>query len=51
MIYRVEDKNNNRLNGRMMNCFRRFMDDMELMELNLHGRLYTWSNEMDFRAN
>lgn len=47
MIYRAADKNNHRLNQRMMSHFRRFLDDMELQELHLHGRLYTWSNERD----
>lgn len=42
LIYKADDKNNSRLNRRMMNLFRCFLDDMEL---NLHSRLYTWSNE------
>lgn len=28
-----------------MGRFRRFLNDLELKELNLSGRLYTWSNE------
>ena len=28
-----------------MNSFRTFIDDLELQELHLRGRLYTWSNE------
>jgi hypothetical protein len=29
-----------------MGRFRRFLNDLELDELHLHGRLFTWSNEM-----
>lgn len=46
-IYQAEDKNNNRLNRRMMGRFRKFIDDAELQELHLKGRLCTWSNERD----
>jgi hypothetical protein len=46
-IYQAEDKNNNRLNTRMMGRFRQFIDEAELQELHLKGRLYTWSNEHD----
>ena len=38
---------NSRLNRRMMNHFRHFINEMELQELYLKGRLYTWSNERD----
>jgi endonuclease/exonuclease/phosphatase family metal-dependent hydrolase len=44
-IYRAIDKNNNRLNLRSMCRFRRLIDDCQLDELYLHGRLYTWTNE------
>ena len=47
LIYKAEDKNNSNLNRRMMGCFCRFIDDMELQELSLRGRLYTWSSERD----
>jgi len=47
LIYKAEDKNNSRLNRRMMGCFRRFIDEAELMELHLNGRLFTWSSERD----
>lgn len=30
-----------------MNQFRQFINDVELHELHLRGRLYTWSNERD----
>jgi len=45
LIYQATDKNNDRLNLRAMRQFRRALDDMQLQELHLHGRLYTWSNE------
>lgn len=44
-IYQAADKNNNRLNLRLMRRFRRALDDIAVDELFLHGRLYTWSNE------
>jgi hypothetical protein len=45
MIYHTEDKSNARLNQRLMGAFRRMLQELELAELHLHGRLYTWSNE------
>jgi hypothetical protein len=45
LIYKVEDKNNARLNHRLMRAFRSFLDELELAELLPHRRLYTWSNE------
>jgi hypothetical protein len=45
MIYHTEDKNNSRLNRRQMGRFRHLLSDLELKELHLHGRLFTWSNE------
>ena len=45
MIYNSEDKNNDNLNMAMMGRFRRFVNDMELKEIPLLGRRYTWSNE------
>ena len=47
LIYQAEVKNNHRFNRRLMNCFCRFIDELELQELHLRGRLYTWSNERD----
>jgi hypothetical protein len=49
LIYKAEDKNNTRLNRHMMNSFRRLLEDLALLELYLHGRLYTWSNERKLR--
>ena len=45
LIYQLADKSNNRVNRRMMNAFRHFISDMELKDLYLHGRSFTWSNE------
>ncbi|OEL24169.1 hypothetical protein BAE44_0014812, partial [Dichanthelium oligosanthes] len=45
MIYHAEDKNNNRINRRLMGQFRRFLNDASLKELHLQGCLFTWSNE------
>lgn len=45
LIYRAEDKSNDRLNLRSMRRFRRALDNMQVDELYLHGRLYNWSNE------
>jgi len=44
LIYRDEDKNNGNLNRAMMGRFRRWINDMALTELPLHGRKYTWSS-------
>jgi exonuclease III len=45
LIYQVADKSNGRLSRRMMGRFRRLLNDLELSELHLSGRLFTWSNE------
>lgn len=47
MIASADDKNNSRLNLHMMRRFRCFMADMELRDLYLHGRPYTWANKRD----
>jgi hypothetical protein len=47
LIHRAEDKNNGHLNHRMMGRFSKFLQDLELIELHLHGRLYTWSNKQE----
>jgi len=39
------DKNNLNLNRRNMGRFRRFVDEMELKDVPLHGRYFMWSNE------
>jgi hypothetical protein len=45
LIYRVEDKNNNRINIPMLNRFKRTIDYLQLAPLQLFGRHYTWCNE------
>jgi hypothetical protein len=45
MIYRAKDKNNMRLNQCRMGQFCRFLNDVILKEIHLHGHLFTWSNE------
>jgi hypothetical protein len=47
LIYKAEDKNNNRLNRSLMIRFKETLDDAQLMEIDLRGRLYTWSNEQN----
>ena len=47
MIYSAEDKNNENLNRAMMGRFRSFVNDVELKEIPLIGRRYTWSNERE----
>ena len=47
MIYHASDKNNNNLNRSIMGRFRRLLDDLELKEISLLGRKFTWSNERD----
>jgi hypothetical protein len=44
LIYKAMDKSCGRLNRRLMGKMRRFLQDLELLELHLQGRLYTWSN-------
>jgi hypothetical protein len=45
MVYRANDKNNGRVNRRLMGQFRRFLNEGALQEIHLNGRLFTWSNE------
>lgn len=45
LIYQAQDKNNGRLNRRLMQRFRRTIDALQLAKLHLTGRMYTWSNE------
>ncbi|XP_071685294.1 uncharacterized protein [Lolium perenne] len=44
MILRASEKNNDNLDLGMMARFRDFVRSMELKDLYLHGRLFTWSN-------
>ena len=45
LISREEDKSNALINHRMMGRFRAKLNFLELKELYLNGRRYTWSNE------
>jgi uncharacterized protein with NRDE domain len=45
LILDEADKNNGRINRRTMRRFRRTVAELELMDIHLHGRRYTWSNE------
>lgn len=44
LIYKAADKNNNRLDRRLMSKFRETIEELELKELALHRRKYTWTN-------
>ena len=45
LIYKDEDKNNANYNRALMGRFRRFINDLALKEIPLHGRKFTWSNQ------
>jgi exonuclease III len=47
LIYKASDKNNLNLNRRLMGKFRAALDDCELLEICLHNRRFTWSNERE----
>ena len=47
LIYRACDKNTDRVNRGMMHRFKSALDNLELKEIHLHGRKYTWSSETD----
>ncbi|XP_066392841.1 uncharacterized protein [Miscanthus floridulus] len=47
MIYKAADKNNGRLHRGVMRRFQGLLDDLELDEVHLSGRLLTWSNGRD----
>jgi hypothetical protein len=44
LIYKDEDKNSNNLNRVMMGRLRRWIDEMAVNEIPLHGRKFTWSS-------
>jgi hypothetical protein len=44
LIYKDEDKNNTNLDRPMMGRFRRFIDDVAVKEIPLHGRKFTWTS-------
>ena len=45
MILHARDKSNDNLNRRLMGAFRDLVQDLQLKELNLRGRKFTWSND------
>lgn len=45
LISRAEDKNNGNLDRAMKGRFRRLINELQLMELLMLGRRFTWSNE------
>jgi exonuclease III len=45
LILSAADKNNNHLNRRLMGEFRSVVNDLQLKEMNLRGRKFTWSND------
>ena len=47
LLVNPEDKSNERINCRMMAKFRSKLNSLELKEVYLNGRRYTWSNERD----
>ena len=46
LILNAADKSNSNLNRRLMGEFRSVVNDLDLMELSLRGRKFTWSNDM-----
>ncbi|WVZ92280.1 hypothetical protein U9M48_038358 [Paspalum notatum var. saurae] len=48
LIFRAEDKNNSRINRRLMGSFKSVLDELELKEIKLHGRKFTWSSETTY---
>ena len=45
LILDARDKSNSNLNRRLMSAFRDAVQDLELRELNLRGRKFSWSND------
>ena len=47
LILQNSDKNNSRINRRTMQRFRQTVAALQLLDIHLHGRRYTWSNERE----
>jgi hypothetical protein len=47
LIYKAQDTNNGNLNHRLMHRFRRALNYLELKEIHLRGRKFTWSNNQN----
>ena len=46
LILQAQDKSNSNINRRMMGVFRSWKNDLQLKELSLRGRKFTWSNDV-----
>jgi hypothetical protein len=46
LIYKIQDKNNGRINRSMMSRFRRSLDHLEVKEIKLVGKKFTSSNNL-----
>jgi exonuclease III len=44
LISRASDKSGGRINRRLLNAFRQLLNDIEMKEIHLHGRRYTWTS-------
>jgi hypothetical protein len=44
LIYRACDKSNGRVNRGLMRSFRTVLNELELRELHLHGKRFTWTS-------
>jgi hypothetical protein len=47
MIFFASEKNNELLDRAMMARFRRFVQELELKDMYMHGRRFTWSSECE----
>ena len=45
LIAAASEKSSANINRRTMTAFRHFINDLQLLELYMHGQRYTWSNE------
>jgi exonuclease III len=51
LIKCLQDKSNSNVNLRMMGRFRRTIDELDLREIHLQGRRFTWSNERELTVH
>jgi exonuclease III len=47
LILDEADKSNSRINRRTMRAFRQTVGTLQLLDIHLHGRRYTWSNDRE----